>query len=527
MQNVSNEYKESVYAPIRTTKGRVTFDISDVTARGDVNDISTTTESILSNKQQLINQKREQSFNLATWEPNRFKLDGSFVFPDDSISNNGELGFVSDNLCNENGIFELEPTLIFTFGGPHSSMGITLTFDVLNEEYATEFIINAYDSSNNLILSKHVIDNDLVQVAPLDQFYQYKKIEVIIKKWNKPYRRCRVAEVDFGVVKVYTDNNLIKMDYVEEMDIITKNLPAAEFEFIVDNSNKDFNILNPDGFYKALQERQNVVPEIGVLVGTTTEYIQLGNFYLMEWKSDEGSLTATFTARNIIDLMSSYDYENLVAKTGYTLYDMAEDIFAICGITNYEIDIAVQNIFTNGLIKKNNCRNILQFIAIAGMCNVYVDRNNKLILKQNPSTLSDSVDTIDLDNMYQVPKIELDKVIKSVTVSYYSDLDTPLTYTETNTNVKEGENLKVDNNTLINTLSQATNVAKWILRQLNYRARYSVNWRGNPAHELNDIVTIEDAYNQNRSSITTKIEMTYQGYLEGKTEARGLIENAN
>lgn len=59
MQNVSNEYKQAIYAPIRQTKGRVTFDISDVTARGDVNDISVTQQAIISNKQQLINQKRE------------------------------------------------------------------------------------------------------------------------------------------------------------------------------------------------------------------------------------------------------------------------------------------------------------------------------------------------------------------------------------------------------------------------------------------------------------------------------------
>lgn len=519
MQNVSNEYKESVYAPIRTTKGRVTFDISDVTARGDVNDISTTTESIISDKSQLVNKKREQSLNLATWEHNRFKLDGSFTFPDDTIENNGELGFVSNNLCNENGVFVPEPTLIFTFGSPHSSMGITLTFDVFNEEYATEFIINAYDSSNNLILSKHVVDNDSVQIAPIGQFYQYKKIEVIIKKWSKPYRRARVVEVDFGIVKVYTDNNLIKMDLVDEMDIITKTLPSAEFKFTVDNLKKEFNILNPDGFHQFLQQRQNVVPEVGVLTGTTYEYIQLGNFYLMDWTSDEGSLTATFTARNIIDLMSSYDYENLVAKSNYTLYQMAVDIFSICGITNYEIDLALQNIQTKALVNKNNCRNVLQMIAIAGMCNVFVTRDDKLILKQ--LSFDNPIDTIDMDNMYKEPQIQLDKIVKSVEVAYYSDINTKLLTTIDNTD--KGEVLKVDN-TLINTVGHATNVANWILSQRNYRAIYTANWRGNPAHELSDIVTIEDSYNQNNKTIITKVELTYQGYLEGKTEARGLVE---
>ena len=523
MQNVSNEYKEAVYASTRTTKGRVTFDISDVTARGDVGDISSTAESAISDKQQLINRKREQSLNLATFEPNRFKLDGSFVFPDDSNVNNGELGFVSDNLSEANGDFILYPTLTFTFGEAHSSMGITVTFDVLNNEYATNFTIDAYDGSNNLVLSKEIVNNEIDQVASIGQYFLYKKIEITIKKWSKPYRRSRVVEVDFGIVKIYTDKNLIKMSLVEEMDIIAKNLPSAEFKFTVGNANKDFNILNPDGFYKFLQQRQNVVPEIGVVTGLTTEYVQLGNYYLMDWTSDEGSLTATFTARNIIDIMSSNDYENLVAKSGYSLYDMAVDIFNICGVANYEIDVSLQSIMTNGLVKKTNCRNVLQFISIAGMCNIYLDRGDKLILKQNPLLMNDAVDTISLHDMPKEPQIKLDKVVKSATVYYYSNLDTQLLYTESNVEVNDGDNLKLENNTLINTLTQAANVAKWILKQMNYRAIYTANWRQNPAHEINDVVIVEDSYSQNKKAILTKIELTYQGYLEGKTEARGLV----
>lgn len=519
MIDVSNEYKEAIYADKRMIRGRVIFDISDVTARGDVSNITSTPESILSDKQQLINVNREQSINIATWEPNRFKLDGSFSFANDVMANNGELGFVSDNLSDGDGNFALQPTFTFTFGEVHSSAGITLSFDILNNEYATEFIINAYDNASSLILSKHIADNDLAQVAIIGQFHLYKNIEVILFKWSKPYRRARVVEVDFGIVKVYTDDDLIKMTLIEEMDLTTRILPSSEFKFTVDNKNRKFNILNPDGFHKFLQQRQNVVSEIGVVTGPTTEYIQLGNYYLMDWTSDEGSLTASFTARNIIDVMSSYDYENLVAKSSYNLYQMAVDIFTICGVTDYEIDLALQSITTKALVKKTNCRNVLQMIAVAGMCNVYVTREDKLIVKQ--MLFGDAVDTIDMDNMYKEPQIKLDNLVKSVEVSYYSTIDTKQDIAVINAD--KGDALKVDN-TLINTLVQATNVANWIINQMNYRAIYTANWRGNQAHELSDIVIIEDSYNQNNKAILTKIELTYQGYLEGKTEAKGLIE---
>ena len=326
MYPVSNEYKDAIYAPIRTIKGRVTFDISDVTAAGDVIDISTSQELVLSNKQQLINKNREQTYNLVTWEPNRFRLDGSFTFPDDTIENNKEMGYVSNVLCGADGVFDPYQTISFTFNEPHSSMGLTVTFDPQNNEYATYFSVTAYDSNDNIIDTVEVENNTEVQAVPIGQLYQYKKIKIVIKKWCKPYRRARVVEVDFGVVRVYQDNNLIKMNLIEEMDIMTSTLPSPEFKFVVDNIDREFNILNPTGFYKFLQQRQQVIAELGVDVGGSVEYVKLGEYLLWEWISDEGSMTATFTARTVLDLMSSFEYENLAPKTNYSLYDMAEEI---------------------------------------------------------------------------------------------------------------------------------------------------------------------------------------------------------
>lgn len=522
MYQVSEDYKQAVYAPERTAKARVTFDISDVTAAGDVNDIATTPESILSNKQQLINKNREQSYNLATWESDRFKLDGSFSFADDNIVNNKEMGFCSNELCGQDGLFNPYPTLTFIFNSDHSSMGLTITFDVPNNEYATDFKVTAYDSNDNVIDTVDVTNNTLVQAVPIGQLYKYRKVVVIIKKWCKPYRRARIVEVDFGVVRVYQDNNLIKMSLIEELDITTSKLPSPEFKFTVDNVNREFNILNPVGFYKFLQQRQQVIAELGVDTGGTTEYVQLGNYLLWDWTSDEGSLTASFTARTNLDLMTGFDYENLVAKINYTLYQMAVDVFALCGITNYEIDTSLQSIQTSALVKKTNCRNVLQMIAIAGIANIYVTRDNTVVIKSSPLSIGETVDKIDMDNMYKEPQIQLDKIVKAVQVTYFTDIDVKQTVEVFNSGVDLGDILKLENNTLINTPEQATNVANWLLRQKSYRAIYNANWRGNPAHELNDIVLIENSYGDSKKAFITKNSLEYQGYLSAKTKARGL-----
>ena len=522
MYPVSNDFKQSVYAPARTVKAKVTFDISDVTAKDDVSNLTSTEQaSGISNKNQVINSQREQSYNLATLEPNRFKLDGSFSFPDDDISNNGEMGFVSEGLCDSDGNFEEYPTLTFEFINHHSSIGITVTFDVLNEEYATEFNLAVYDGSNNLIASIDVENNDKVHCDVNYLLSNYKKVVVTIKKWSVGERRARIIEVDFGIVKVYGGNNLIKCSLIEELDLTGSQLPSAEFKFTVDNADRAFNILNPTGFYAYLQQRQQVDVQLGVLVGSAYEWVPLGNYLLWDWTSDEGSLTASFTARTSLDLMNAVDYENLTAKLGYSLYQMAMDIFALCGISNYGIDMALQNVSTKALVKKTTCRNVLQMIALAGCANIFVTRDNVIKLVINPDVIGSQVDDIDMDNMYEEPKIELEPEVRAVQVTYYTDLDTSVEVTVNNPNVDSGEVLKLESNTLINTATQATNVANWLLRQRSYRAKYSLNWRGNPAHELNDIVTIETTYGTAKKAIITKNSIEYQGYLLAKTEARG------
>ena len=522
MYPVSQQFKEAVYAPARTTKAKVTFDISDVTAKDDVSNLTSTEQaSGISNKNQVINSQREQSYNLATWEPDRFKLDGSFSFPDDVLANNGEMGFVSENLCDIEGSFAEYPTLTFEFINPHSSIGITVTFDVLNEEYATEFNLSIFDGSDNLIASIDVTDNDQVQRDVDYLLSNYKKVIITIKKWSVGERRARIIEVDFGIVKVYDGNNLIKCSLIEELDLTGSQLPSAEFKFTVDNADRAFNILNLTGFYAYLQQRQQVDVQLGVLVGSAYEWVPLGNYLLWDWTSDEGSLTASFTARTSLDLMNAVDYENLTAKSGYSLYQMAVDMFAFCGIENYEIDTALQSITTKGLVKKTTCRNVLQMIALAGCANIFVTRDNVIKLVVNPASLGDQVDDVDLDNMYEEPKIELEPIVQSVQVTYYSDLDTKDVVTVTNSDVDSGEVLKLESNTLINTATQATNVANWLLRQRSYRAKYSLNWRGNPAHELNDVITIETTYGTAKKAIITKNSIEYQGYLSAKTEARG------
>lgn len=524
MYPVGDEYKEAVYAPSREVVGRVTFDISDVTADEDIDTINVTPQFKVSNFFQVVDNVRQNTSNTATWEKNRFRLDGTFSWASKTLLDNETVGFVSDIMSDDSGMYPLasKPTVEIFFRSLHSSAAITVSYDPLTGECAEEFTVLAHRDSTEIQRINITGNTEAIRVVE-GQFQNYNRITVIVTKWSQPLRRARVAEVDFGVVKTYTDDKLIRFNMVEEMDLLSDTLPISEFTFTVDNSDRAFNILNPTGIYTYLQKRQQVIGELGVVVNGVPKYVQLGNYLLSDWESDEGSLTATFKATTRIDLMDTVDYENLVVRN-ITLRTLAIEILSDVGIYDYELDPILSTIYTNGLIKKTSCREALKMVALAGECNIFVTRENVVVLKRLPDTMASAVDRVDFDNVYEEPKISLDKIVKSVEVQYFTDLEIYSTTTVSNAGVDDGELLKLEGNTLINSSTRAQAVGNWLLRQKSYRATHNItSWRGNPAHELADVISIENLYGVDKDAVIVRNELNYEGYLSGSTRAKGVV----
>jgi hypothetical protein len=415
-------------------------------------------------------------------------------------------------------------TLTVEFNGVHSSAGITVSFDSVLGEYAVDYDVEAYDFNGSLITKVSIVNNTEIIHQALGQLYGYKKLVITVKKWSKPYRRARILEVDFGIVKIYTDDNLIRLNLVEDLDLTSGQIPSAEFRFEVDNADRAFNILNPTGFYKYLQERQSIYAAVGIEHDDgSVNFIPLGEYFLAEWMSNEGALTATFTARTILDVMASYPYENLTARE-ISLKQLAEEVFAICKVTSYEIDSSLESVMTNGLVKRTDCKTALQMIAIAGCSNIITARTGVIKLVK-ADTIGEAQDSFTFDNVYNEPQIELGKIVKTAEVTYWEGLEKSSIVSVVVPGINEGETLSLTGNSLINTAGRATVVANWLLSQRNdRRAKYSINFRGNPTHELADVVEIENSYGTDKKALITKLDMSYEGYLSAKVEAKGMAE---
>jgi hypothetical protein len=199
-----------------------------------------------------------------------------------------------------------------------------------------------------------------------------------------------------------------------------------------------------------------------------------------------------------------------------TLYDIAEEVIIAAGITNYEIDVALQSITTSGSLAKMKYREALQQIAIAGMAVVYSDRTGKLIIKQLPSIAL--TETIDFDNVYSSPLIRLDKLINTV---YVKSGETTYTYVDPDKPAAEQTLSVTIESTLFSDATLAENTSAWVITEYKKRFLYEINWRLNPAFECGDIVTVEDDFGEDKTARITKQEFTFAGYLGGKTYGKG------
>lgn len=507
----SSEYKTAVYAPSRNVVGRLEFQLVDIKAAEDATPTASAGAEI-SRLPEIVNTKLDMSGKYATFETDYWDLDGSMSLPpmiDESIY---EVGWWSDELSLADSTFASPQLIEIDFGIDHTSAGITLRFDTIANEYASDFTISVYDSLDVLIDSDIVIGNTLSSYAFEEGLEDFRKVVVEITKWKGPFRRARVVEVVFGLIDIYTGDSLINLYVLEELDLISNSLPSNECKYIVDNSDNRFNVLNPEGIYKALQKQQKVIPSYGIEKAPgVTEFIPMGVYYLVEWESEQGALTASFTARDVTDLLQQTKF----LETTYVSKSLAfiiNDIMSTTEIADYSVDLALDSIIVSGTLPDSSHREALQKVAIAGMAIVYSDRNGSLIIRQLADPISQ--DYIDFDNVYTEPAIKLQKLINTINVKYgvstYTLVD-PLK--PANDPISE---VTIDN-PLISSLGIAEDVAAWLLVQLNKRFLYDINWRMNPAQEVGDGITVEDVFGINKIITLTRQEFEFNGTLSGKT----------
>jgi hypothetical protein len=401
-----------------------------------------------------------------------------------------------------------------------------------------------------------------------------------------PSRRidARITFTKDGISNVYDDNYIAQITLVEEMSTLNDSIPSDELQVTLDNTGGLFDFLNFSNMNQVIAQRPSIQLEFGLEIpitgswnsvqnlkwsdisttwdngpfdetSTIIEWMIMGTYYLDAWKNDVGAVTVTLIAHDNFTMLDNISYGSPGYMANRTLYDIAVDVFNTAGITNYNIDTSLQNYTTTTGFKETvTARVALQHVGIAGMAAVYQDRNGVMQIKPfssidsggNYSTYPgtgiysgfDPYDTtlysqindgngmrrLDINNMWTVPEISLDKSIYQVSVNVYSSNDVSSPRITNNTSIagQNGESFTIDN-PLINTSDRADKVANWFIQESNFNVVYKSNWRGNPILENGDICIISNGIDltYSKNARLYKTEWQYAGYLSCQTEARG------
>lgn len=508
------------YISPRFSDIKVEFEVVDTNAAEDA--IATvTSEAEISRLIQTHNRVNEMNKKLATLEPGYFLLDGSFIMPDTII--NDEVGWWSNEISDENGILLTPQVLEFNFIEEHSSIGFTIIFDEKANEYSEEFIIQVFDDTNTLLNEDIVTENKsskYISDMPVDG---YRKVKITFSKTSKPHRRIRVCEVIFGIIETFNRDNTSELNLLYEVSLNTEVFSSHELSVVVDNKDRKYNMINPRGIYKYLQEGQVMKAELGV--GSTqdsVEKVNMGKFYYSYSEAEDNAITARITAHDL-----SYTLVNTRCRIGTTgTWTVTEAVNAVLTDSGLDITASISSNIGSKII--NKCipynlshRETLRMIAQAAMSTCYFNRDDVLIFEEiNVSEIE--VDILDNDNMVVPAKIiDLGRINRVELIVKDEYAETENIYVATNKTNGEKERVKSFENPLV---YEGQNVADWLLAICKMRTKYELQERGNPAREIADTTKIYDAYNENRNAVITREEYIYNGTLRVNTEARGGVQ---
>ena len=360
----------------------------------------------------------------ATLERNLWLLDGSRkVLP---VSDYGENGYIGDIICSSSRTFSKNPIISVNFSKVFTDLitGVSIVWSSIFNEYATDFIVTAYND-NEIVATTTVTDNTEPDLTVHVDIVNYNKITIEVLKWSLPYRRARVTAVQIGTDLIYTKSDIIEYAHSQSVDPISATLPISKISFSINNIDDTFDPNNLDSLAKYLIERQEVKVRYGYKLDDDVEWIDGGTFYLSEWDAPQNGLSADFTARDLLEFMSSIYYYGIYNPNGTSLYDLAERVLIDAnlpldesGTVKWVIDPKLKNIYTIAPLPIDTHANCLQMIANAGECVIYQDRNG--ILHIETMSYDETDYSINLFNSYSKSDIALSKPLKEVTVPCYS-----------------------------------------------------------------------------------------------------------
>lgn len=501
------------YADIRKIDFGMSFGII-ATEAAECATVESTEQLESSQIEQTHDRIELNSAKYTTLEHNMFVLDGSMTLYPEEIKNL-QTGWVSKETSNHNGGYRGKAKLNFKFSKPQDFYGVTLVFDKQNQEEIPKLMRITFFNSAKDILSKSF-------EKPKGTYHQVNIpikncSEIKIEFLNSRIfgRRARLSEVVFGVVAQYDSDSIVSASERHQINLLSESLASKELTVTIDNKEKLYNLINPQGVYEYLQSGQYV----NYWMSINGVMSNMGVRYYKSAGSTDSGLTASITFTDRLIFLDDVKYNN--GKSGtWTLLAAINDILSVAKISTVPIfeDMLSNVIIRSCIPRDTSCREAIRMCAQAAMCVCYIDKNDRLHFFK--PAYSDDFHNLTRDTLHDEPDVNISEKLNAVKITrrdVYIEHAEDESFTASVAAEGELQQEKNINNPLVNNLEVFAN---WALTWVQKRTSFNLQYRGNPLLEVGDTAKIYDSFEVNGNAIVESHDITFDGGAQGIITAR-------
>lgn len=388
MQNVSNEYKESMKSMNRN-RGyiRATIGLINSQAQNEIK-LDTQTKTVAYSNNIAPFDGEEVTRIYATAELGIAVLDGNTFFLPRTDTNYYNNGIVTADIVG---------SVTMTFTDLHTIKGLTVNF---GKCYPTEFdVITNNGTTRYRNADKVWITEDI--------FTDITFITIEPTKMRYGQNRLRIYSFKCGLAKTFTNEEVMDYSSKEYVSPIAETIPSMDVMIKVDNQNQYYDTDNPDSAIQYMEIGQEVKVQFGYDVDGlgNIEWLPEQTTYLSAWSAN--SREATFNATDRFTLLTGQYYKGQYYANGINLYDLALLVLADAGITDdseYFVDDFLKTTITHNPLPVTTHAECLQIIANAGRCTLSVDRQNRIHIQPaiRPTIRISSNGNLDFSNLEDI-----------------------------------------------------------------------------------------------------------------------------
>ena len=424
----------------RIVKGKVEVVFAD-TDISSVDEVIVSTESVISHPNEIYGTNLNPTVKACTMDGTSI-MDGSFQMLDDTCV----VGWWGRERARSDGY--LKECEVLTIKFQERPIGSwTIIGDSKRGEYPVEMRID-FIRDNTIIESVSINQNDSVVKKIYPNLVDIDRVDLYIMKWSQGDTCVKMMKFFDLLSETYEGSDLLSFEVNEEMSPEDSSYSINSDTMYVSIYNKDSKFTT--GYLKKLLVLdRKIKPFIGIVENGEVVYTPLGTFYSDEWKIDDEGMWLKCTAVDKLMRLQNKTYVGLNVEYDMSLYDIAEDVLTKAGFNSnqYEISNSLRNIIIpTAFMPKDTIWNALQEIANAGLCKIYVDRNDKIVIRDELDTPLDSGITLNPSNTFShKSNISLTEFANKVSVEYcdVEILDDVVNVAETTVTLNAGEEIVI------------------------------------------------------------------------------------